>query len=185
MKKSLILKLNTSLEQLLQVNFPELFKWTVFSNTSPSFPSSLLMINKKPKSIKVYTKQHPSEEILPEQRMQPANTRQPLKHTQRSHTETYVSKCKQTMSVKSCATHQNLLTQIKGRNRYFQISIHHKAITPCLLHQAFNQTCRIPLKDEAKKMGIKIHNSVKHWKTGTETQILVLCKSIRTPPALC
>lgn len=74
-------QMNTSLEQLLQVNFPELFKLTVFLKTSPVFSSTLFTINEKPKSIRVYTKQHPPGEILPEHQMQPANTRQPLKHT--------------------------------------------------------------------------------------------------------
>lgn len=34
-------------------------------------------------------------------------------------------------------------------------------------------------------MRIKIHNSVKHWKTGTDTKILIICKSVYTLPALC
>lgn len=142
---------SSSWAQILNNCFKLIFQNYLNESFSPKlpffFPSSLLMINKKPKSIKVYTKQHPPGEILPEQRTQPANIRQPLKHTQRSHTETYVSKCKQTMSVKSCAMHQNLLTQIQGRNWYFQINIHHKAIIPCLLAQISNQICRISSKD--------------------------------------
>lgn len=59
------------------------------------------------------------------------------------------------MSVKSCASHQSLLTQKRGKNCYFQTSIHHKAITPCHPDQHPHQTCRIFSKDEVKKWELK------------------------------